>query len=111
LFPNQCVISFRHDGFIVFNRQGEKSFGSGALIKMWPCKGQLFDMLTVSSTYTEMMNLKSSKTKYQSGMRPPKHFLRIDAPIQYDFKLPNYSYGNTNTKDVARRITDLVLFN
>jgi hypothetical protein len=111
LFPNQCVISFRHDGFTVFNGQGQKSFGSGSLIKKWPCKGQLCDMHTVSNAYTEMMKFKSSMTKYQSGMRPPKNFLRIDDPIRYEYELTCYSYGNANTKDVARRITDLVLFN
>jgi hypothetical protein len=67
-------------------------------------------MLTVSTQYTEMMNLGSNDQKYKSGMRPPKNFIRLCDPIVYDFKLPEYSYGDEKTKDVARRITDLVVF-
>ena len=110
IFPNQCIIKFRHDGFTIFDPKHEDIYGSGSLIKKWPCQGKLLDMPSVSTSYIEIMNLDSKDNKYKSGMRPGKCFFRICDPIVYDFTLPKYSYGDEKTKDVARRITDSVVF-
>jgi hypothetical protein len=112
IFPNQCVIKFFRDGFTIFNSDEAKSSYSGALIKTWPCCGELLDMSEVASRYHEM-NLKSASSvkKYQDGMRPTNAFLRKEQSIQFEYELPIYQYGDTQTKHAARRMSDKIIFN
>jgi hypothetical protein len=112
IFPNQCVIDFRHNGFQVFDFQGIATIFSGSLIKLWPCAGGLFEMSEVVIRYKSMIeSQKRDDFTYETGMRPTALFLNKGRQqMTYEFQLPFIDYGDKETKSASRRITDDVLF-
>ena len=112
IFPNQCVIDFRHDGFKVYDLQGQPSTFLGSLIKLWPCAGGHFPMSEIVKQYKAMIAAETNNDfSYATGMRPTSTFLNTgNEDVSLEFKLPFISYGDKSTKSASRRITDKVLF-
>jgi hypothetical protein len=112
IFPNQCVIDFRHDGFKVYDLQGQPSTFLGSLIKLWPCAGGHFPMSEIVKQYKAMIAAETNNDfSYATGMRPTSTFLNTgNEDVTLEFELPFISYGDKSTKSASRRITDKVLF-
>ena len=112
IFPNQCVITFRHDGFKIHDFEGQSLSFTGSLIKKWPCAGDFVSMTEVVNNYKRMIKDETNDMfAYVTGMHPTSEFLKKgNGHICYEFDLPFIAYGDKNTKSASRRITDKVLF-
>jgi hypothetical protein len=113
LFPNQCVIDFRNDSFLVYDFDGKSTSFTGSLIQKWHCCGDLLEMNEVVQRYKTMIDVSNQNSfSYETGKRVSPKFLMIGKEsIDFMFKLPIIKYGNDMTNKAATAIANKVIFN
>jgi hypothetical protein len=113
LFPNQCVIDFRHDSFLMYDKHGNSKAFTGSLIKSWHCCGDLMEMDEVVRRYKCMIDDSNQvSSQYETGKRISPKFLKIGTKsIEFEYDLPIINYGNDMTKSSATSFVNKVIFN